>query len=461
MNKLFLKDFKAFSEEMTLELNNKNILLYGENGAGKSSLYEAIKYIFFQSKIENDKIPMGSTPEVREQYKSDMKSSYNNKQNNNPFVLKINNIEYENFNKDEYEVFMISSESLRIESAICLPDLIKKCYFKIDNIENLLSIFFSDIQTEVNRLLKETFKENIEIFIDNSDNYKCTIKDIRRGFTRKEGVKDFFNEAKLNLIMLLLHFLIIGLVSDSSKKRLLVFDDFISSMDMSNRTFLIDYILQTFGDNFQKIILTHNIGFYNLTMHIINKKDNKNHEWDFCNMYEIGNRHKVYQKSQIEKVSKIQQDYASGDFDLEDLGNRIRKKFEILLYEFSKLLMIGAVEETNKILDILTNEKPIYLDQKKNIYDLIDEIESDLRVNHSLQNRLKTRIGSYRKVDYGNLKYILKNLTLYQKVTMHPLSHGSIGLTPFTRKEMDESLNLLAILETKLKDSVGSNIINA
>lgn len=463
MDKLYIKDFKAFNEEITIDLNNKNILLYGENGAGKSSIYEAIKYIFFQNKIENDKIPVGSTPEEQNQYKSDIKSSYDNKKNGNPFILKINETEYDNFNKSQYEIFMISTEIFYFESTISLLDIIKKCYFTIDDIDNFLSNSYSLIQENVNENLKKTFKENIEISIDSADNYKCTIIDARRNFARNDDLRLYFNEAKLNLIILLLLFSTICLATNKNKKQLLVLDDFLSSMDAANRTFLTRYILYLFNDDtYQKIILTHNIGFYNLIMHTINKIDGQNNKWEFCCIYEINDTHRLYQKSHIERVRKIQDDYASGQFDLVDLGNRVRKKFEILLYEFSKLLLIGAVEETNKILELILNDKAIYLHESKTIYDLIDEIEKNLNngIYANLQNRLKDKIKLYKKKDYTNLKAILKSLTLYQKVTMHPLSHGTIGLTPFSQKEFEESLHLLEILESKMKDYVDTNVSN-
>jgi predicted ATP-dependent endonuclease of OLD family len=53
MKKIKLKNFKAFESE--IELKNpqaKNILLFGENGSGKSSIYEALRYVFYQEEIE-------------------------------------------------------------------------------------------------------------------------------------------------------------------------------------------------------------------------------------------------------------------------------------------------------------------------------------------------------------------------------------------------------------------------
>ena len=45
MNSLKVNHFKCFDSQLKLDLfDKKNLLLYGENGAGKSSLFEAIKF---------------------------------------------------------------------------------------------------------------------------------------------------------------------------------------------------------------------------------------------------------------------------------------------------------------------------------------------------------------------------------------------------------------------------------
>lgn len=47
INKLTLKNFKFFIGEIPINFERKNVLLYGENGSGKSSIYWAL-YIFFR-----------------------------------------------------------------------------------------------------------------------------------------------------------------------------------------------------------------------------------------------------------------------------------------------------------------------------------------------------------------------------------------------------------------------------
>ena len=75
MKKLILANFKAFGiDEVefggeTPEGNPMNILCYGENGAGKSSVFEAIKYVFHHERIERERIEPHITGQARENAK--------------------------------------------------------------------------------------------------------------------------------------------------------------------------------------------------------------------------------------------------------------------------------------------------------------------------------------------------------------------------------------------------------
>jgi AAA15 family ATPase/GTPase len=67
MKKIAIKNFKAYkhtNKEFEIDLQEKHLLLYGDNGAGKSSLYEALKVAFCKDKLEPD-IPPEKTPEEK------------------------------------------------------------------------------------------------------------------------------------------------------------------------------------------------------------------------------------------------------------------------------------------------------------------------------------------------------------------------------------------------------------
>lgn len=49
---IIIKNFKFFYEEFSLDVNSRNLLIYGENGSGKSSIYWAI-YTLFQSRLKS------------------------------------------------------------------------------------------------------------------------------------------------------------------------------------------------------------------------------------------------------------------------------------------------------------------------------------------------------------------------------------------------------------------------
>jgi len=53
INKLTLENFKFFSGKEEFNFEGKNVLVYGENGSGKSSIYWAL-YTFFQSSLKED-----------------------------------------------------------------------------------------------------------------------------------------------------------------------------------------------------------------------------------------------------------------------------------------------------------------------------------------------------------------------------------------------------------------------
>ncbi|MEA2018224.1 MAG: ATP-binding protein [Campylobacterota bacterium] len=53
INKLTLENFKFFNGEEEFNFEGKNVLIYGENGSGKSSIYWAL-YTFFQSSLKNN-----------------------------------------------------------------------------------------------------------------------------------------------------------------------------------------------------------------------------------------------------------------------------------------------------------------------------------------------------------------------------------------------------------------------
>jgi energy-coupling factor transporter ATP-binding protein EcfA2 len=78
-----LNNFKFFYGEKTISFDHKHVLLYGENGSGKSSIYWAL-YTFFQSVFKTDPRqvqkyflpPTTSSESIKNRYANDGESSY-------------------------------------------------------------------------------------------------------------------------------------------------------------------------------------------------------------------------------------------------------------------------------------------------------------------------------------------------------------------------------------------------
>lgn len=480
MQNLKLKNFKAHQNLDEIKLDNKNFLLYGDNGAGKSSIYEALKIVFYKDRLESV-VKKQTTEENQEEKIKEFYREFNNKMavrgyfgfagsgggnfgNSNfassDFEIKINDEDFKSFDITPYRVYMLNLDDVVFGSTLKLSILLEKVFF---NLPKSICYGYQDIEQRANTFL-ESCLEDIRIEIDVSDDYSIKLENTQRNITKTKELTKYFNEARLNLVIFALLFSAIEVSKDDTKKNVLILDDFITSLDMANRTFLMKHILETFKD-FQIVVFTHNVYFYNLIMYLVNDKIcTTDKEWQFANLYEIGNEHKFYIYDSKDTVSELSKKYKPSDttFDIAKYGNELRKKFEELLYELSKIIMIGGVEESNKILEAILNGK-IYLDytRSKDCYDLINEIEVKVTEDDGqgyLASKITSKISSYRSSAFEELQEVLKTLKLYRKVSMHSLSHGQTGQHNWSDKEVKQTLLLLKKLETNIQSLTNSTV---
>lgn len=451
-----IENFKAHKNLDAIDLTNKqNILIYGENGAGKSSIYEALKICFFKQKLlEEQNLPTDVV-----QKKAAIKEYFvdlNNTQTNNDFNISINDVNIignEENNTLGFKLFMINHNSTIVDNTVNIENLLRKEYVSI----SLEDLNFENITKLVNIKLK-SFIEDITIQIESNGDLK--IIDLQKNIEDKRLGK-YFNEGKINLVLLLIILTAIRLYSNKEDTNVLVLDDFITSLDMSNRLFLIKCIIEKFGE-FQIFIFTHNIYFFNLINYVINDVKYKDtQKWEICNLYETTNTTKIFTKSDRLNIGSTEEkdrgtikyrfkklsDEQNTDDSFESLGNDIRKKFERLLYEFSKLVSIGGVEESNKILENIEKNNFMVLDCYK-VLKLVDE-----------NNMNKEKLKNYKIEDFRMIKDILKDLKLYRKVMMHPLSHSiEYGEINYAKKEIEKSIKLIEIFEKKIKDLIDKKV---
>lgn len=161
MQTISLERFKAFLSPCTITLDGKNALFYGENGSGKSSLYEAIKICFHKIKLFSTKIPVNVTlPADRNAYENDIINSYNNQKNPlNNFSLYINGVNYSSFSTIDYDVNIINAEDIAPCDIIEVDTLIQSAMINFADANKYVTDNKSEIEELLNELLHKDFHE--------------------------------------------------------------------------------------------------------------------------------------------------------------------------------------------------------------------------------------------------------------------------------------------------------------
>ena len=467
MNSIKISSFKGFAESITLETQGKNVLLYGENGSGKSSLYEAIRMFFYKEILVKNVIKEGQAAEVREAEIENYLNTFNNIVKNTPFSITVNNLEVGDTAFSNYRCFMLSNLEIDIPMSISVERFLETHYLGILDTSAFLKAKGTELLQNVNNCIRDVFKENFMLeFADTY--YTLRVHDTIRGHRVEKNYRRYFNEAKLHLIVLLLFFETIKLIKDDSLKNILVLDDIVTSLDATNRIFLVNYIMDSFED-MQKIVMTHNVSFFNLFHFKIGQGlDDIEDNWLELNIYESNGDCKYYQYKGLltaAQISERRKPGAVAPLNDEDAGNLIRRRFEAVMYEYAKLVQIDAFEESGIVLSRLIDKGKniyIYRKNKNEIYDsndLLDVIRQIIAGGNSDNQKIAditNEISKYiNTTTMPEIKKTLKTLKMFQKVVMHQLSHGTEAMQTFSAKEIEESLALLSkfeILVKKFKD---------
>lgn len=386
-----------------------------------------------------------------------IRSSYNNKQSTTPFSLRINGQDLSSFRASDYQAFFLN----RFEhmDTISLQKVLSHLPLPHPDIDQFICDNWNFIKDYVNFQLDTHFHEPYEISVgDRTDGYAITIKNKLTSLSRNKELRNFFNEAIINLIQLLIWFSSIQLMFDNNKKRLIVLDDFITSLDAANRTYLIMYLINTFTKE-QLVILTHDFSFFNITSYVITQIKRIDFNWSFYKLYLFADEHRIENIHKI-NIKQLKEEFNSSTCDLNILGNKIRKCFEEKLHELSSQLTVGHLTETCEIINRISQSKNVYWNPHKTLHDLISDIESIITATPETQTKEKIakKISDYKLTNANVLQDTINKLKLYQKVSMHPLSHGVLGLPHFQQKDVEQSLILLEKLDSCIRSMIDGKI---
>ncbi len=162
----------------------------------------------------------------------------------------------------------------------------------------------------------------------NVQNFQFTVPEVEFGI-QVDG-KDinrpqaFLNEAKLTQLALSVRFAASLVNLHESDLKLLVLDDLLVSLDMSNRMKVVEILLSDTFATYQKLIFTHELGFFQEFRRLISSSSS---DWAFYRLSDPSTITSI--KSELEAAKE----YLERD-QIAECGNQLRKYVEQILTNF-------------------------------------------------------------------------------------------------------------------------------
>jgi energy-coupling factor transporter ATP-binding protein EcfA2 len=273
--------------------------------------------------------------------------------------------------------------------------------------------------------------------------------------------QSFLNEAKLTQLALSVRFAASLVNLHESDLKLLVLDDLLVSLDMSNRMKVVEILLSPTFANYQKVILTHELGFFREFRRRVGADHNG---WCFLRLQGRASGHieAKQEKSDLQKA----EDYLLGH-DLEEAAIFLRKAAEDMARRYRELTECKKLPPSeffsltenlraarNKLLeDIPTKLYTTVLEStpKELRHLLLNADESDLDNSATLQPADKGRLKSKRRnlktalTDDGWDKMeaivLLDQLLAITSRVLNPAAHGNES--PLYEAEIVNALNTI------------------
>ena len=484
ITKIEIKNFKAFRGPDVIDLSEKggqSLLLYGENGSGKTSLYKALELFLESSEneairfIDHQNIFATDDGYVRLHFTSNpnlQKVDYEWSENalNDTLVQPIIDASkakgfldykalldthYLHYKDDTVDVFdlMIGTLLKNVINDISVPsrsfaeewqDLSELIFpeqgaaQEVENSQQQFADFNTGIENilarlkmDANKMLRKFGYENTVVELDfeyhepkfnnNVNKYESPQILLKVDFLGSIRPKhhQFLNEAKLSAIALSIFFAGFTLQPPSDLK-ILALDDALIGLDMSNRLPVLDILDEKEFEDYQIFLMTYDRAFYEMAKQ--RKSDDK--QWKTAELYrgEVDGYEipaYVEGKAYIDKAKE----YLRAN-DYKACAVYIRTAFEAIIKRFCE----------KKNLKVKYSEDP----KRLNSEDLWKQIKT----------------GPIRAVKKKGATPFLKQPLIGQiessrKFTFNPLSHANI--VNVYRKELEEAIDAVERLETELK----------
>jgi len=459
IDKIELHNFRFFTNEQehnSFEPNGQSMLVYGENGSGKSSLYRAFEflvkpsisqrefddnknifhyedesYLYFyfsnneEIRIDSDHLSLEnhfpfikelSIPKPLLDYKSLLKIHYRTNQNNHEINI------YQLFEK-LLEDYPIGEDGKKLKELRgqryfnTLEDIVKNQLF--DNMNLFLEKFEHGFRIE--NIAFDAFEREIILKIEYFNE-------------RIEKYHIFLNEARLSALAISIYFAIIkkqfSLLDDDSLK-ILVLDDLLISLDMNNRLSLLDILRNEFSD-FQIFFFTHDKALFEVF------KDKMS--WKSYEVYVQKDYEEEFEKPYIKKYL--------------DYFETAKKHFDEYDYPACANYLRKEVERIKKLKD--KSEKNIYNDKKifKKFKKMIKKF--DLRDNANSGRVIGKLIGFKEGLEEerdSEVEIDLKDIRSITDRILNPQSDDDTS-RPLYKRELEDAIVVIRDLRATLENGV-------
>lgn len=331
---LKIKGFKGFGNEVSIDLKGKNLVVYGENGSGKTSVMEALKILFDSSvskiklndyknifkensieitintndgmtitldtKVEIEKDDRGNEVETLvtsfENYTNDVKTYLEAISKSTAILSYRSLMKIYDMKTDEdfYDLFIRKimayylippkNEKALIEELEELeklkkdnPKARKRIESKEKSIKDEINKIFSEIKDEWNKYIRILIGDNVEVECSVEKLGSLYFKVIWNGKDVR-NIMNYLNEGRLNAISLGL-FLSYYKKFNRSPYKLLLLDDVVIGLDMSLRLPLLKILQDDFENEYQIIMTTFDENWFNLMKNYLDSE-----KWEFVRL---------------------------------------------------------------------------------------------------------------------------------------------------------------------------------
>ena len=263
------------------------------------------------------------------------------------------------------------------------------------------------------------------------------------------------NEAKLSALNLAIYFS--SVLGKKPYIPILVLDDLLISLDMSNRDKILSLLLDRnisngfFDDEYQMFIFTHDRAFFEKAKQNFEYKSKK--KWKYFEMFVDLEENEKYQIPYIKKneqnnMSKAEYHFKNKDYPA--CANYLRKEVE---NKFDKFLKLDNLDEKIKLAKLKENEH-IIVDTAKDLKKLIDVLKQFEQLKDIPQNIQIEKCSLFSKQIIDTIKKVVRyieeefhfdefeDIKLVLKNILHPQSHSDIT-KPLYKKELEEAIKLM------------------